>query len=102
MKNVMRSMYGLAGFAMLREAAGEGSAGAEVATKSTRFTADQVAEIRKLRAQRHPDGHEKAGKPVHTHAGLAALFNTKAGVISQIVRNRSHKDPNYTPINDGK
>lgn len=109
MKNLMKAMLGLSMTMIAFEAAGEGAASAETApapaaepAKSGRFTPDQITEIRSLRALKHPDGTEKSGKPVHTHAGLAAMFNTTAGVISQIVRNRSHKDPNYTPVNDGK
>lgn len=102
MKNILRTMYGLPMMAMVLEAASEGAAAAATAPKRSSFTADQIAQIRNLRAERHPDGHEKAGKPIYTHAALADMFGTKAGVISQIVRNRSHKDPNYVPVNDGK
>ena len=106
MKTIMKSMLGLSMTAMAFEAASEGAGAAapaaEAAPKAARFTADQITQIRNLRAERHPDGNELAGKPMYTHAKLATMFNTTAGVISQIVRNRSHKDPNYTPVNDGK
>ena len=64
------------------------------------FSTEQIAEIRKLRAEKVEDG-ERAGSPVWSHAKLAEKFGTKAGTISQIVRNRTYKDSNYTPVNDG-
>lgn len=66
------------------------------------FTPEQIKEIRDLRAEKHPDGSEKAGQPVWSHKKLGDKFGTSAGVISQIVRNRTYKDPEYTPVNDGK
>lgn len=103
MKNILRSMYGMSVLPMVAmEAASEGSAAAENGPSRSRFTPEQIVQIRNLRAERHPDGSENAGKPIYTHAKLADMFGTKAGVISQIVRNRSHKDPNYVPVNDGK
>lgn len=106
MKTMLKAMLGLSMSTMAFEAASEGAAAAapatETASKSTRFTADQITQIRNLRAERHPDDSELKGKPLYTHAKLAEMFGTTAGVISQIVRNRSHKDPNYTPVNDGK
>lgn len=86
----------------------QGSAQAEVAqeqaeTKKVRavFTPEQIAEIRALRAEVHPEGTEKAGKPVWSHLALAKRFGTTAGGISQIVRNRTYKNPDYVPVNDG-
>ena len=66
------------------------------------FTPEQIAEIRNLRAKKHPEGHDKAGSAVHSHKALGLRFGTTAGVISQIVRNRTYKNANYTPVNDGK
>jgi len=71
-------------------------------SNARRFTDAQITEMRALRAEKHPEGHEKAGQPVWSHAKLAAKFDTKAGVVSHIVRNLTYKDPNYTPTNDGK
>jgi hypothetical protein len=59
------------------------------------FTPEEVREMRTLRAERHPDG-----RPVHSHNALAKRFNTAAGTVSQIVRNRSYRDENYTPVNE--
>ena len=73
-----------------------------VSPNARRFTDEQITEMRALRAERHPEGHDKAGQPVWSHAKLAAKFDTKAGVVSHIVRNLTYKDPNYTPTNDGK
>lgn len=72
---------------------------AEKAAGPTRakFTPEQITEIRKLRAEK-----DEEGKPVWSHAKLAAKFGTGAGTISQIVRNRTYKDENYKPVNDGK
>lgn len=63
-----------------------------------RFSPEQISEIRTMRAERS----EETGRPAWSHAKLAERFETTAGVISQIVRNRTYKDPNYTPTNDGK
>jgi hypothetical protein len=63
------------------------------------FNAEQITEIRALRAEKIVEG-EKAGSPVWSHAKLAAKFGTTAGVISQIVRNRTYKDPEYVMVND--
>lgn len=60
------------------------------------FSKEQVAEIRALRAETDAE----TGKPVWSHAKLAERFDTKAGVISHIVRNLSYSDPDYTPVND--
>lgn len=65
------------------------------------FSVEQIAEIRALRAEVHPEGTDKAGKPVHSHAQLAKQFGTTPGSISQIVRNRTYKNPDYVPVNDG-
>lgn len=59
------------------------------------FSKEQIAQIRELRAEKKEDG-----KPVHSHAALAAQFGTTAGVISHIVRNLSYRDEAYTPVND--
>jgi hypothetical protein len=67
-----------------------------------RYTPEQVREIRQLRSLRHEEGTEKAGTPIWSHAKLAEKFDTNAGTISQIVRNRTYKDENYVPNNDGK
>jgi hypothetical protein len=63
-----------------------------------RFSDAQITEIRSLRAQKN----EAGTGPEWSHAKLAAKFGTTAGVISQIVRNRTYKDANYKPVNDGK
>lgn len=76
---------------------GAPAAEAPKADARKKFSDDQIKEIRKLRAEKND-----AGGPVHSHAKLADRFGTTAGVISQIVRNRTYKDPNYTPVNDGK
>ena len=60
------------------------------------FTDETIAEIRALRAEKREDG-----KPMHSHAALAKRFDTTPGAISHIVRNRTYKDPNYVPTNDG-
>ncbi len=60
------------------------------------FTDETVAEIRALRAEKREDG-----KPMHSHAALAKRFDTTPGAISHIVRNRTYKNPNYVPTNDG-
>jgi len=73
----------------------------KVASTRSKFTDEQIAEIRSLRALTHPEGSPKAGKPLHTHPALAVQFGTSAGVISQIVRNRVYKNPEYVPTNDG-
>lgn len=93
----------LAAAAIMREAEGtDGGAAAAPAVKSRAiFTPEQIKEIRELRAQVHPEGHEKAGKPVWSHLALSKQFDTTAGGISQIVRNRTYKDPEYVPVNDG-
>lgn len=72
------------------------------ATGRKKFTDEQVTEMRSLRALKHPEGHDKVGKPIHSHKALADQFGTAAGVISQIVRNRVYKNPDYVPVNDGK
>lgn len=99
--------------AMLMSAATEGSAAAEEAPVAEApaaevnrgprqsFTDEQIKKIRSLRAEVHPAGDPKAGQPVYSHKKLADEFNTTAGVISQIVRNRTYKDPDYKPTNDG-
>ena len=69
---------------------------AEAKASRKKFTPEQIAEIRSLRAEQ-----DENGKPVYSHAKLAEQFGTKAGVISHIVRNLSYKDENYTPVNDG-
>lgn len=91
-----------AGDAKAADTAAAAEVGPPVGAKNRRLTDEQIKEIRALRALRHPDGHDKAGSPVWTHKALADKFGTQAGVISQIVRNRSHKDPDYKPVNDGK
>lgn len=75
---------------------GEAAKKPPVATK--RFTDDQIKEIRDLRAQVDPE----TKKPTWSHAKLAAKFNTGAGTISQIVRNRTYTDEKYVAVNDGK
>ena len=60
------------------------------------FTDETIAEIRALRAEKREDG-----KPLHSHAALAKRFDTMPGAISHIVRNRTYKNPNYVPVNDG-
>lgn len=77
-------------------------AAADATSGPRRFTEDQIKEMRKLRAEVHPADHDKAGRPVWSHAKLAEKFNTTAGVVSQIVRNRTYKDTEYKPVNDGK
>lgn len=66
-----------------------------VLSMKNRFTPDQVAEIRKLRAE-----VDEEGKPVWTHMKLALKYETSAGRISQIVRNITYTDPEYKPVND--
>lgn len=61
------------------------------------LTKEQIAEIRALRAETNP----ATGGPVHSHAVLATRFGTTPGSISQIVRNLTHKNPDYTPTHDG-
>ena len=61
------------------------------------FSKETIAQIRADRAQRTDDG-----RAVHSHAALAEKYGTTAGTISQIVRNRTYKDPDYSPVNDGK
>lgn len=61
-----------------------------------KFDEKTIAMIRRKRAEKN-----EAGSAKHSHAALAKEFNTTAGTISQIVRNRSYKDPNYKPVNDG-
>lgn len=61
-----------------------------------RFTDDQITQIRELRAMKN-----EAGKAVHSHAALGKMFGVAPGVISQIVRNRTYIDKDYTPVNDG-
>jgi hypothetical protein len=63
-----------------------------------RFTDETIKEIRRLRALRDPE----TNAVLWSHAKLADKFECNAGQISQIVRNRSYKDPDYTPVNDGK
>lgn len=63
-----------------------------------KFPPETIAAIRADRAKRDPD----TGKIVYSHLALAKKYNTVAGTISQIVRNRAYKDPNYVPVNDGK
>lgn len=84
------------------DGAGAGVAEASAEATKTRnvFSQDQIDEIRSLRAEVHPEGHDKAGKPVWSHAKLADKFGTNAGTISMIVRNRTYKDPDYKPTND--
>lgn len=60
-----------------------------------KFSDEQIAEIRQLRAE-----NDEHGRPKYSHAALAKQFDTRAGVISQIVRNMTYKDPNYVPTND--
>ena len=69
--------------------------------KKTRnsFTAEQVAQIR---ADRAVPAEEDPTRPANSHAMLATKYGTTAGVISQIVRNRTYKDAAYTPTFDGR
>ena len=80
------------------EADGEAAAPASESKLPGRkvFTSETIAEIRALRAEKREDG-----KPVHSHAALAKRFDTTPGAISHIVRNRTYKNPNYVPVNDG-
>lgn len=80
-----------------------GAKGAEKTAGSggAKFTDAQIKEMRNMRAERHPKGHAKEGKPVYSHAKLAEKFGTNAGTVSHIVRNRTYKDPAYKPTNDG-
>lgn len=113
-------MLGAAALPMIvMQAAGEGAAAAAAAEggataeqakpakekkqtlQAIRFTDDQIKEIRSLRAMVYPAGHEFEGRVCWSHAALARKFNTNAGTISQIVRNRTYKDENYVPTNDG-
>jgi len=66
------------------------------ATIKSRFTDEQIIDIRGKRALKN----EAGDGPAHTHKALAEMFGTSAGVISQIVRNITYKDPEYTPVND--
>lgn len=101
-----KMLFGSALSAIAMQAAGEGAA-APVAGEqngtgmAARFTPDQIKEMRDLRAMRYPEGHEHAGKICWSHAALAKKFNTTPGVVSHIVRNRTYKDPDYVPVNDG-
>lgn len=63
-----------------------------------KFPPETIAAIRADRAMRDAE----TGKIIYSHAALAKKYNTVPGTISQIVRNRAYKDPNYTPVNDGK
>lgn len=111
-----KMLFGFAHAAIAMQAAGEGAAAAiketapEVKIKPSvqngdvmagRFTMEQIKEIRALRAMRYPEGHEKANQVCWSHKQLAEKFGTTPGVISHIVRNRTYKDPDYTPVNDG-
>lgn len=59
--------------------------------------AEWAAQIRALRNQ---TGDEE-GKSAWTHKALGLKFGVSAGVISQICRNMTYVDPNYTPRFDG-
>lgn len=61
-----------------------------------RFSDETIKAIRADRAERVDD------KIVYSHAALAKKYSTNPGTISQIVRNRAYKDPDYVPTNDGK
>lgn len=68
----------------------------ETTARSKLFDDEQIAQIRADRAVSND-----AGKPAYSHAALAKKYGTTAGVISQIVRNRSYKNENYVPTHDG-
>jgi uncharacterized protein YerC len=68
---------------------------AEPKVMNNRFTPEQITSIRADRAELTEDG-----KPVNTHKALGEKYGTSAGVISQIVRNRTYADPDYKPVND--
>lgn len=66
--------------------------------KTKRFSDEEVASIRALRAEPRDDDPTK---PKYSHAQLAEKFGRTGQQISAIVRNNSHKDENYTPVFDG-
>ncbi len=74
---------------------------AEPKKANRRFSDDDIKKIRALRAEVQGEGDPKPGSPKWSHAKLAEKYGTTAGVISQIVRNRTYSDPNYKPTNDG-
>lgn len=102
MKDVLSpALAGLHKDMIFRAKAGEEGSGEAPASESKLpgrkvFTNETIAEIRALRAEKREDG-----KPLHSHAALAKQFGTTAGAISHIVRNRTYKNPNYVPTNDG-
>lgn len=69
---------------------------AKETTARKQFDGEQIKQIRADRAVSND-----AGKPANSHAALAKKYGTTAGVISQIVRNRSYKDETYVPTHDG-
>lgn len=83
--------------AEINEAATDTAPEVEKIKGNKKFSDEQISEIRRLRALKSDEG-----AVLWSHKKLADKFGTTAGLISQIVRNRSYKDPNYTPVNDGK
>lgn len=67
---------------------------------SGRIPMETINEIRNLRAQSYPEGHERAGSPVYSHKALGAKFGASPGAISHIVRNKTYRDPDYVPVHD--
>lgn len=55
-----------------------------------------VADIRAMRAKQ-----DSEGRPLHSHKAVADAYGTTPGIVSQICRNLSYVDPDYTPVNDG-
>ena len=102
MKNILfPALSALHSGMILLAKAGEEGSGEAPASESKLpgrkvFANETIAEIRALRAERREDG-----KPLHSHAALAKRFETTPGAISHIVRNRTYKNPNYVPTNDG-
>lgn len=76
--------------------AGDNAAAAAVRNK---ISAEQVAKVRELRNTAKADD---ATKCAYTHKQVADMVGLTPGTVSMIARNKSHVDPAYTPIYDGK
>lgn len=76
-----------------------GDEGEIVLAKSPRrFTPEEIKAIREMRAIPRDDN---PARPKHGHAEIAEKFGRSGQQISNIVRNISHVDPEYTPVFDG-
>lgn len=71
---------------------------AKAEPKTKRFTDEEVAAIRAMRAEPKEDDESK---PKYSHAAIAEHFGRTGQQISSIVRNNSHVDENYVPKYDG-